>query len=389
MPAPETFVQPAPVVLAEPAAAATAFETDDAEPLFAPYVEPAFAARQVNVPALDEPEFEEPIFEFAPAPEPVHAFGELMHAHADQVEREEAVEDTEDTDDDLDDDENLIDLSDDLAEISPETSTDELFDGERVGVYTMPSFDTDEFDIDADVDMPIAARSRYDVIEKPRAEPAAPLDLAEFGDDELLAAFGAIEAPEAVVAPVTTPEAPSAPIVAEVIAAPDAVEIPEIAAPVAARTREDGWLTMGIRHVWAWPTLEGVTVEAPSFAALEEFSDALAPAAPLPKPPVALPRPHVVAPAPKTDHMEWAELIASLRQDIERRRNQPAPAAQVERPVPAPAVVHNDLRAKRKSTPIQDEWGFFDPHQCGFAALLEKLDQITDADDDLGGRRPA
>src|SRR6185295_10826603 len=140
--------------------------------------------------------------------------------------------------------------------------------------------DTDEFDIDADVDMPIAARSRYDVIERPHAEPAAPLDLAEFGDDELLAAFGAIEAPEAGVAAVTTPEAPSAPIVAEVIAAPDADEIPEIAAPVAARMREDGWLTMGIRHVWAWPTLEGVTVEAPSFAALEEFSDALAPAAP-------------------------------------------------------------------------------------------------------------
>jgi hypothetical protein len=27
--------------------------------------------------------------------------------------------------------------------------------------------------------------------------------------------------------------------------------------------------------------------------------------------------------------------------------------------------------------PIQDEWGFFDPAQCGFAALLAKLDEIT------------
>jgi CheY-like chemotaxis protein len=28
--------------------------------------------------------------------------------------------------------------------------------------------------------------------------------------------------------------------------------------------------------------------------------------------------------------------------------------------------------------PIQDEWGFFDPNKCGFSALLDKLDEITD-----------
>jgi hypothetical protein len=30
--------------------------------------------------------------------------------------------------------------------------------------------------------------------------------------------------------------------------------------------------------------------------------------------------------------------------------------------------------------PVQDEWGFFDPSKCGFAALLQKLDEITDDD---------
>ena len=25
----------------------------------------------------------------------------------------------------------------------------------------------------------------------------------------------------------------------------------------------------------------------------------------------------------------------------------------------------------------QDEWGFFDPEQCGFSALIAKLDQIS------------
>lgn len=35
-------------------------------------------------------------------------------------------------------------------------------------------------------------------------------------------------------------------------------------------------------------------------------------------------------------------------------------------------------KKKAKGAPVQDEWGFFDPDRCGFAALLEKLDEITD-----------
>jgi len=35
-------------------------------------------------------------------------------------------------------------------------------------------------------------------------------------------------------------------------------------------------------------------------------------------------------------------------------------------------------RAQARQKPIQDEWGFFDPEQCGFAALLAKLDEIID-----------
>src|SRR5262245_44031799 len=38
-------------------------------------------------------------------------------------------------------------------------------------------------------------------------------------------------------------------------------------------------------------------------------------------------------------------------------------------------------RAGSRHKPIQDEWGFFDPEQCGFAALLAKLDEIIDTDD--------
>ena len=57
-------------------------------------------------------------------------------------------------------------------------------------------------------------------------------------------------------------------------------------------------------------------------------------------------------------------------------------------PVEAPfvAVPSDDavtaLKSKRRAktpNPIQDEWGFFDPEQCGFAALLAKLDEMTDS----------
>ena len=31
--------------------------------------------------------------------------------------------------------------------------------------------------------------------------------------------------------------------------------------------------------------------------------------------------------------------------------------------------------------PVQDEWGFFDPDQCGFRALLARLDAIAATED--------
>lgn len=51
-------------------------------------------------------------------------------------------------------------------------------------------------------------------------------------------------------------------------------------------------------------------------------------------------------------------------------------------PVPAPAPAPRKRAAQpKKAKPVQDEWGFFDPEQCGFAALLAKLDEITDEED--------
>jgi len=53
----------------------------------------------------------------------------------------------------------------------------------------------------------------------------------------------------------------------------------------------------------------------------------------------------------------------------------PAPA----QPRPRPTLSGKRAQAA-KAKPVQDEWGFFDPEQCGFAALLAKLDEIVEDD---------
>ena len=121
-----------------------------------------------------------------------------------------------------------------------------------------------------------------------------------------------------------------------------------------------------------WPRLEGVMAEA--------YQEPIAPRKAVAKP-------------------EWVELMRSLREDIARRRaelNSPAPqpaqapqAPQKPQAVPLPqaakpaapaaaAAAAEALKKRPKRTrPIEDEWGLFDPEQCGFAALLDKLDEIT------------
>src|SRR5262249_20690416 len=67
------------------------------------------------------------------------------------------------------------------------------------------------------------------------------------------------------------------------------------------------------------------------------------------------------------DRPDWVQLVESLRVDVERRRSENSAAPKTARKTPP--------------RPIQDEWGLFDPAQCGFAALLAKLDEITDANE--------
>jgi hypothetical protein len=80
----------------------------------------------------------------------------------------------------------------------------------------------------------------------------------------------------------------------------------------------------------------------------------------------------------------WIELVESLRLDIERRKLSPPVPAREARPANAPAKTKR--KAGPKHRPAQDEWGFFDPEQCGFAALLAKLDEITDPSEESAPR---
>ena len=86
---------------------------------------------------------------------------------------------------------------------------------------------------------------------------------------------------------------------------------------------------------------------------------------------------------------EWVALIESLRHDVERLRVERAETPGRKAAVGAARPDKNDKtdktdktdRTDRPAKPVQDEWGFFDPQQCGFAALLAKLDEVTDSED--------
>jgi hypothetical protein len=280
----------------------------------------------------------------------------------------------------------VTDLSSDVADIAPERrepEAGETFDGEPFGVYTLS-------------------------LDQPLESPAE--------------AAGALAATDALDA--------EADILREFV-----VEEPPPAKPI----DESAWLALGLRYMRQWPAMEGTFVEhgplladlaaavapKPRMSAKSE-SVKQAPAKPAPAkeapvqqaPPAAPPA--TPAAAHRPDPLDWAELVASLRQDIERRRKQPPAPATAPPPAPSPAAaaapapapiapvkqmapitpiaqaaprpvdlppraqlhaIDGAARRGRKPSPVQDEWGFFDPQQCGFAALLAKLDEYSNADE--------
>lgn len=225
----------------------------------------------------------------------------------------EAADATGDESDDATGEEPLIDLSDELADLSEDEDAVQVFDGERVGVYTISS-------------EPEPAIETFDLLPRVLEPPALTADaIAHVAED-------------------AAPEAPwhESPWVEPVPAEPVFVESMLL----------EPWVPMFLTPGRLWPALEGMPAELP---------------------------------VARREQPDWIELVASLRQDLERRRTDPASA--VPDPIAARpsdgseaasrSLVKTQKSAAKKSRPVQDEWGFFDPEQCGFSTLLAKLDEIT------------
>jgi hypothetical protein len=254
------------------------------------------------------------------------------------------------------------------------------------------------------------------------------------GTSHPIAVIDTIEQPP-VIAPVSTTSPPS-PIFARPtvpIAVPAEVPPPvskaPARAPIAERVPEP--IPQAIKAVSEAvqipevpvPTSERVPVVAPK-PPPHESADVAATVASAPEPvapdvprtrvaipetqPAPVPAPPVVAlspPAQEAARPEWIDVIESLKRDVERlqaeRAQPPLAASMPMNSVPVPAEVpatsslaeatapvaprrppdprpkkRRSKKAKKKQA-AHDEWGFFDPEQCGFSALLTKLDEVT------------
>jgi hypothetical protein len=225
-----------------------------------------------------------------------------------------------------------IDLSADFEELQAVEAHSDVQATASIEAFDVGAFDDEPVEIATD------ETEAIEILEMPQlidaVEPAAPrLHLIEV--DALKDFAAAVEAMTAVE-PIA--------VAAVEEAAADVIEFEDLFP----RREPVEPSPLGAWHSWA--TLEGMAAEA---------SDAPVPAHVVER---AVERPVERSP----ERPEWVQLVESLRIDVERRRSE------------QPSVAPKPAR-KTPSRPIQDEWGLFDPAQCGFAALLTKLDEITEA----------
>jgi hypothetical protein len=238
----------------------------------------------------------------------------------------------------------FLSLSDEPVELSDAAAEENLFAGEPFGTYTLPSLE--EIGREAPVMLEASAAPQAPVTPEPAVAFESPIAAESPVAFEAPVAFepsaafespiafdprAAFESPVAFVPPVAFDESPAAfesPAASE---SHDVVEPPVVFEHTAVL---ELMAPMPLQPWRVWPALEGVPIEVPGIAAA------------------------------KPDVPDWSELMASLRQDMARRRGN-------ERP---PVLRQKHAKAAK---PLVDEWGFFDPEQCGFSALLAKLDEIT------------
>jgi hypothetical protein len=318
---PEPFVEiPEPLAATEPTHARRIgfVMREETEPIFAPLSSEPFVTEvdPIEIAASAETAF---TIEAIAEQEPVATPSEPIVDEA--IELLEVVDDSDVVDNDDQADVGTIDLSAEFEELQ---AVEEQSDVEAMA--SIEAFDV-EAEIAADDTEAIEVLETPEIVEA--VEAAAPrLHLIEV---DALKEFAATVEAMTAVEPIA-------------VAAADAFEFDDLFP----RREPVEPSPLGAWHSWA--TLEGMAAEASE--------------APVPAHVVERATERAVERAP--ERPEWVQLVESLRIDVERRRSeQPADAAKPARKTP--------------SRPVQDEWGLFDPAQCGFAALLSKLDEITDA----------
>jgi hypothetical protein len=148
-----------------------------------------------------------------------------------------------------------------------------------------------------------------------------------------------------------------------------------------------------------------VTPEKPSPASAAELART-APTTP-PQPTQEPAQTETAAKAELAAMKEWADILEALRRDAEQAASHAAPGGRASSAGTKPADVPSedggvqnaattegpsaseashadgDQRKKKRAKGGQahDEWGFFDPDEYGFSALIEKLEEITDKDE--------
>jgi hypothetical protein len=323
---PEPFVEiPEPLAATEPTHARRIgfVMREETEPIFAPLSSEPFVTEvdPIEIAASAETAF---TIEAIAEQEPVATPSEPIVDEA--IELLEVVDDYDVVDNDDQADVGTIDLSAEFEELQ---AVEEQSDVEAMA--SIEAFDV-EAEIAADDTEAIEVLETPEIVEA--VEAAAPrLHLIEV---DALKEFAATVEAMTAVEPIA--------VAAGDAAAAEALEFEDLFP----RREPVEPSPLGAWH--SWVALEGMAAET---------SDA-----PVPAHVVERATERAVERAP--ERPEWVQLVESLRIDVERRRSeQPAVAAKPVRITP--------------SRPVQDEWGLFDPAQCGFAALLSKLDEITDA----------
>src|SRR5215468_2229812 len=321
------------------------------EPIFEA-AEPTFGAPEpileISAPVLEtaEPNFEtaEPVFETPRPPEPLAPRGPAFSRRIGFVVRDEEPELTTLAADSLDIEFEPIELA--------AVDTDFVFDGLSEPVTRFSASVDDEAIELVDVDLSTAL-SEFD--EPHVIEAQSDADVVELFETETPAL---VEAKAAGTSPIRAIEFDA---LKEFAAAIEAMTASEQNVSVAHHSGADDKpfefddlfprrepVEPSPLSAWhSWMPLEGIAAEV-----LET---------PVPAPAVERSAEKQQAP----ERPDWVQLVESLRIDVERRRSEQPSAA------PAPA-------RKPSARPIQDEWGLFDPAQCGFAALLDKLEEITE-----------